>query len=188
MVHKIAKSLFIRGYDYEDLVQIGFESIIKCINKFDIESSNSFSSYVYNGIRQNYYYMIRTRVKDLDLISLDFKSEHEDELINRIKAQTDIEYELCRKEALYELYKAVETLNQKEKDIILYLLKDSKATVKAYSEKTAIGYTTCIKRRNKAFEKLRSKLSEALSEYTIYLYSDQTKTSKSNQTQSVKTK
>ena len=81
-VIKTARSIYIRSYDIEDLIQIGQVSIIKAVNMFDTDKSNGFTSYVTNAIMRTLYTLIRDNVKKASYCSLNSLNEEGFELID----------------------------------------------------------------------------------------------------------
>jgi len=132
-----ANNIYVNGYDKSDLIQMGYVSVLKAIDSFDI-SSDSFTAYVINSVKNNYYYLIRGKAKlnydtelDEEMVSDEFTED-----IAMIKLDTD------------ELKDALEKLSEEDKTLIDYLffkgyklrecskiLKTSKSTLSRRKER-----------------------------------------------------
>ena len=64
LTYKMSAEFFIRGYDREDLIQIGYISILKAIEQFDLSKGQNFTSYVQYSLRNNFYSMVRDKYKE----------------------------------------------------------------------------------------------------------------------------
>lgn len=113
LVISCANNVYICGYEKSDLIQIGYISILKAIDSFDI-SSDSFAAYVNNSVRNNFYYLIRGKAK------LNQNSELNEEILScealvntEDSAMSDIEAD--------ELMAALEKLSHDDRLLIDYL-------------------------------------------------------------------
>lgn len=155
---KSSKSIYIKGYDLEDIMQIGYMTVIKAINQFDLSQHKDFIPYVITAIKNNYSFEIRKRCRINQEESLNTEVCSETELIDNIIAADDTEAETIRKDNSVKLYDALNKLNLEEKELIDYVfLKEN--TLKSYSDKKCIKYMTCVKRKNRTLKKLFSLLS-----------------------------
>jgi RNA polymerase sporulation-specific sigma factor len=68
-IFKTARSFNIRSYDEYDLVQIGYISLIKAVDKYK-EGSNTFSSYVYQTIKNSIRCTARDNRKHQSTLSI----------------------------------------------------------------------------------------------------------------------
>jgi RNA polymerase sporulation-specific sigma factor len=66
-VIKTAMGIFISGMEMEDLIQEGYISIIRVIDKFDIGKNSCFTAYVKSAVINNYNYAIISKLRKLIL-------------------------------------------------------------------------------------------------------------------------
>lgn len=132
-----ANNIYISGYDKSDLIQIGYVSVLKAIDSYDI-SSDSFTAYVNNAVRNNFYYLIRGKAKLNYDTDLDEKFLSEDNTEDAAMACIDTD----------ELKDALDKLSDKDKTLIdclffkgynlkecAALLHTSKSTISRRKEK-----------------------------------------------------
>lgn len=148
LVISCANNTYISGYDKSDLIQIGYVSILKAIDSFDI-SSDSFTSYVSNSVKNNFYYLIRGKARLKYDVNLDEGILSEDNTEDMALSSIDTE----------ELKTALEKLSEKDKTLIDYLF------FKGYRlrECAAILHTsksTVSRRKEKILERLKVILKE----------------------------
>lgn len=154
-VIKTAKSIYIKGLDIQDLIQMGKISIIKAVNMFDVDKSNGFTSYVTNTIMRNFYTLIRDNVKKASYCSLNSLNKEGCELIDTLASDEDLEEDFSRKEEKRMLAKALNKLLDKEKEIICWFYFENR-TLQEYANFKGIAYRTAIDRKKRALIKLRS--------------------------------
>lgn len=76
LVENIARDVYIKGYDYEDILQEGFIGFLEAVKSFKKNSGTTFKEFAYFCIKKNIYDALRliTRKKrqaQLEAISLD---------------------------------------------------------------------------------------------------------------------
>ena len=140
--------IYINGWDKSDLIQIGYVSILKAIDSFDI-SSDSFTAYVNNSVRNNFYYLIRGKAKLKYDTALDEKFLSDDNTEDIAMASLDTE----------ELKDALDKLSDRDKTLIDYLF------FKGYKLKECAAIlntskSTISRRKEKILEKLKEILKE----------------------------
>ncbi|MCM8710698.1 sigma-70 family RNA polymerase sigma factor [Clostridium sp. SYSU_GA19001] len=152
---KLAKETYISGYDTEDLLQIGYTTLIKAIRKFDFSKNNNFTVYVTSAIKNNFYYEIRQKSRYNGAISLNKEIDEGIEFIENIVSDEDIEKDFLLKESIEELHAALKKLEPLERELIEHIYF-SNNTMKKFAELKAINYTTCTKLKEKALKKLKN--------------------------------
>lgn len=153
LVNKLSFKYFIKGYDSEDLKQIGFISLIKAINMYDINSSNSPVSYIKNTIEKNYFYEIRKNSKGNYIASLDKENDEGIRMIDLIQSTDNLEEDYILKNRRELLNKILGKLTCNERKLIQYAY--GKKGLKAYGEEIGESYYTVRKMRDKILNKLR---------------------------------
>lgn len=158
-VIKSALSTYIKGYDMEDLIQIGEMSIIKAVNMFDDLKSSSFITYVTNSIKQNFYNLIRKNIRSVSVCSLNSANKEGFEIIDSLVSEENIEDDFIKEEENMDLKRALSLLNEQDKEII-YCFYFQKKTLEQYRKEKGIGYRTAVDRKKRALGKLRKILKE----------------------------
>lgn len=155
-VIKKAKETYIRNCDMEDLIQLGNISVLKAIDKYDLEKGN-FVSYVTFAINNNFNYEIRKRGKERFEGSLNKVLEDGMEIFSMVSDNVDIEEDIIIKERRNYLKKTLMELSSEEKELIISIyFNDIK--VKDYADRKNIKYGTVLKRKRTALNKLKEKL------------------------------
>jgi len=138
--------------EYDDLIQDGYEIILKCLQDYDAKKDVHFLGYVKTMLR--YCYLNKHRQKQL--LSLnepvmggeigDFIPDDRDE-IGQI-----IEYE-----DRMNLYKGLNLLTDKQKQIIIDFYVH-KLSISQIAEKMDISYRTVVNIKSSAIKKLKSSM------------------------------
>lgn len=102
----------IPSYDYQDIVQHGYLTIIKCINMYK-KNNDSFNGYVINAIKNNYNALLRGNIKNYKEIPNDTLLD-----LERPGYEFTIEEQIIAYEEAEKLHKAINNLDTLEKIII----------------------------------------------------------------------
>ncbi len=157
-IYKSALSIYVAGYDHDDLMQIGYMTVMKAVDKYDITKSN-FIKYVTFAISNNFRCLIRDRAKENAYTSLDVELVEGFTLGNIIAdEEINIERDYIKEELGIEMREAVEGLPFKLQEVIKYVYIEEYGTLKEFSRATGINYNTVVKRKNLAFTKLQKVL------------------------------
>lgn len=156
---KQCKSIYLKDYSFDDLMQISYISLLNAIEKYDLSREN-FTSYAINSIKNNLNYLIRQKAKENYNISI-FKETGENiELIDTIEDDSSILHDIIANEDTINLYKSIDLLKPNEKTLIIEFFFKGK-TLKAVSNETGIKYITLAKKKERALKNLR-KIFKAL--------------------------
>jgi RNA polymerase sporulation-specific sigma factor len=158
LVIKMAASTYIAGYDFDDLKQIGYLSIMRAVKMIDMNRSTNFDSYIYQAVKRNFYYEIRRKVRDQYVTSLNKPGEEGGELGDVLSCSFDMEEDYVKRDELKRLIDTIDSLGDEERELILYLLKFHKGGLTRYSKDKSISYTTCINKRKSIFTKIKNRL------------------------------
>lgn len=155
---KLSKTIYINGYDMEDLIQIGCITLIKAIKKYDLSKVNKFVPYATCAIKNNYYYEIRQKSKCNGETSLNQELEDGLQIIDNISSEEDIEGSYIIKEEFVALKLAFSKLSNKDSEILSYVFMNNGKLVD-YAKAKNIKYITSVKRKNSALERLKKQLT-----------------------------
>lgn len=126
--------------DAEDLAADVFVKVFEKLDSFD-ESKASLSTWIYTITRNKLTDYFRTRKVFA-------------EIPETMEADSSVEDDVCNAEMLDNLAKALETLDERERDIIILRFYSGK-TLKEITAQMGISYAYGKVLQNKAFEKLR---------------------------------
>ncbi|RXM56728.1 sigma-70 family RNA polymerase sigma factor [Clostridium tetani] len=121
LIFKEASKYKIKCYDYEDLVQHGYLSVIKACNKYKGNGDN-FIPYCINAIKNNYKALLKGEIKH----HREIPDEYIDNKDDRDYLFT-LEDEIIAYEKTKELYKALDKLSSNERYIIGSFYMEDKA-------------------------------------------------------------
>lgn len=156
---KQASKVYLSGYSMEDLIQIGYLSILKSIYKYDLDKNTNFVSYVTNAIRNNYYYLIRKQARNNEIISLNEEApKSTNEIIELLEADVDVEEDILKLDEIYRLKQALNKISKEDREFILYVFSKNRGALKEYSKEKGINYNTCKAKKKKLLKKLKDML------------------------------
>jgi RNA polymerase sporulation-specific sigma factor len=109
-IYKTAKSFNIKNHDMNDMVQIGYTSLINAVNKYRTGSS-TFTTYAFNSIRNTFRYTARQNSKYQVELSLNTPinpyNDSITEFMDYIEAPENFEEDILRSENILEVRRAV---------------------------------------------------------------------------------
>ncbi|GAA0719931.1 sigma-70 family RNA polymerase sigma factor [Clostridium malenominatum] len=151
LILKESSKYIIKCYDYEDLVQHGYLSVIRAVNMFK-EEDKFFTPYCIRAIQLNYKALLKKEIKHHREIPDEFMQ------INKGYEFT-IEDEILAFERTKELYEAMDKLTEEEKMVIssFYINKSSLREIAATSDKS---YNNVRYLKDRAVRKLQKMLCE----------------------------
>lgn len=158
VVVKQAACTYISGYDMDDLIQIGYMSIMKAVTAFDFDKNTNFTGYVVNAIKNNFYYLIRGKMKINGEVSINKTTDTGCNLLDFLISDYDIEGEVLKEDEINRLLTLVKNLNEDERELINYVYLAEKGNLTKYAKERNINYSTCIKRRDRILKKLKENM------------------------------
>ena len=159
MVYWLAKKLKVHYGTYPDLIQEGMVSLINAVDRFDVERNNCFSTYAYYKIKGGMINFIQ-RVEAKAPIPVD----DETVFINEAPLAGSLSEHADRTEWTLDLEQAMNSLSQREADIVKALVIEGRAA-KEVAEEADLDISHIYRIRRKAIAKLRKwlKADEATS-------------------------
>ncbi len=155
LIYKTSHKVYIAGYEEEDLIQIGVESILKAVKKFDIEKSSNFTAYVKNAVENNYRFLIRGKVKGNYVKSLNEVQEDGFELEDHLPMDFNLENYVISNELKRKLRVAIGKLAPEEKEILYYAFYKEHGGLTEYAKLKGLEYSKAYKSKNSLINKLR---------------------------------
>lgn len=159
MVYWLAKKLKVHYGTYPDLIQEGMVSLISAVDRFDVERNNCFSTYAYYKIKGGMINFIQ-RVEAKAPVPVD----DETVFINEAPLAGSLSEHADRTEWTLDLEQAMNSLSQREADIVKALVIEGRAA-KDVAEEAELDISHIYRIRRKAIAKLRKwlKADEATS-------------------------
>lgn len=150
-VIKQASKYSIPSYDFEDLVQHGYLSIIKSIHLYNT-GRGSFTTYCTNAVINNFKALLKRQIKH-------YREIQDENAINLETYDFTLENEVIAYEEVAKVKKALDNLQGTEKRIIesVYI---KGTTLKKAAADCGINYRKAIKVRREALRKLRNYLNK----------------------------
>ncbi|MCR1175587.1 sigma-70 family RNA polymerase sigma factor [Clostridium botulinum] len=147
LILKEASKWHIKCYDYEDLVQHGYLSVIKAVNMYNGEDKK-FKFYCIKSIKQNYKALLKGEIKhhrevpnDKDIYPYEFT----------------LEDEVLAYEKTKEIYKALDNLNKEERAVIEGFYFKNK-TIENVAKENNKSYNNIRYEKDKIIKKLQNSL------------------------------
>ncbi|GAA0718972.1 sigma-70 family RNA polymerase sigma factor [Clostridium malenominatum] len=155
LILKESSKYIIKCYDYEDLVQHGYLSVIKAINMFKGESEG-FTPYCIKAIQLNYKALLKGQIKHHREIPDEFTED-------KRGYRFTLEDEILAFEKTEELYSALDKLSPEERDTInsFYIKEKSLDEIAATTNKT---YNNVRYLKSKAVKKLQKILCKHINQ------------------------
>lgn len=151
---KTCRRIYIRGYELEDLIQVSKLSVIKAISKYKINKKDAFTTYAVNAVKMNLYRLIKYKVNSISECSLNTVNKRGYEIIETLTSKDNIENKIIEKEERLSLYKGINRLSKKEKEVITWFYFKNR-TLEEYARENGICYRAAVERKRRAICNLR---------------------------------
>ncbi len=152
---KWSKRIYIKGYDEEDLIQLGYLVIMESLKTFDTTKGN-FTKYITKIIDNKYKNLISKFENKTYEASLNYIINSTEESYEAYIAEDfSIEDDYIKEEELKELRIALDKLSPLLYDIIEHVYIKRQGTLKQYGEDKNIPYSTLKLWHKEALKKLR---------------------------------
>lgn len=163
LIIKESKGIFLKEKTFEDLIQIGIVSLLKGIEKFDINRDfSSFSSYILWSIKNGYRYLCRSEIRYNSELSINKTTDDGFEFADGLLDSTvNIEKNFINELVFENLYLSLEALDKDERELIeLLYLKYEKPNLSRYAKENNKDYYYCSCLKKRALTKLKGSLME----------------------------
>ncbi len=148
LILKLASKYRIPSYEFEDVVQYGYLTLIKAIKMYKLES-NSFNGYVIRAIRNNILDLFKKNVKLYNEIN-------DDRVLNIcIDKELTVEEHILAGEEIKRLYKVLDKLSEDEKKIINDYYFNNK-TLKTIACENNLNYKKIVKDKKRVLERMKN--------------------------------
>jgi len=147
------KRYYFNGREFEDLLQEGYEVILKGIDDFDPKRGVNFPGYIKTILKFHYLNKLK---KQSYAISLDHPVGEEENMTlkDTLESEVNIEEDFIDKEVNHQLYDALDNLTDRQRQVILLFYVEN-LSVSQIADNLGIAYRTAINIKVQAIEKLR---------------------------------
>ncbi|AWI04556.1 sigma-70 family RNA polymerase sigma factor [Clostridium drakei] len=157
-MYKTASSIYINGYEVEDLLQIEATALINAIFKYNCEYTNAFTTYattaIKNALNNELRSYLNKRNGEKFEFSLNNTMDEDTEFMDMLLSDDNVEEDILLKEDIRTLRKALKSLPDNFREIICWHYFKEKS-LKEYAEFKNIKYSTAKKRHARALKKLK---------------------------------
>lgn len=156
-IFKTARKFNIKNYDIYDLEQIGYMAVINALAKYKTGSC-TFSTYVYESIKNAFRYTARQNSKHEKNVSLNSVVDPfnmSTEYINCINSSENLEEDILNSQEALEMRRAVSNLPPHEMELVLMIYYKG-LSLKDYAAKKGITYYQASKKKELVLNKLQS--------------------------------
>lgn len=168
VIYEINKKFNNVEYDKEDLISIGIIGLIKAINTFNIEKGYKFSTYATKCIDNEILIVLKRNKKNKNTQSIESTISIDNNgnkltLENIISDDIDIINKYEDKEEKEIINKIIETLPEKDKEIIILAFgfyDNKKYTQKEIATKLNVSQSSTCRLINKIILKIKKQLNE----------------------------
>ncbi|MBE6066101.1 MAG: sigma-70 family RNA polymerase sigma factor [Clostridium lundense] len=150
---KQAHLTYVKGRAMEDLIQIGYISLLKAVKMYKPLNKN-FNYYALASIKRNFYYLIRQEARYNGEYSMEFETCDGLTLGDGIEDKFNLEEDYIKKETRQQLREGLKLLNKDEKELINWVYLQKK-NLKEYAKINGITYNQARYRMKKVLQKLK---------------------------------
>lgn len=155
LIKKCVKFYIRDFFHYEDAMQEGYLTILKCIQRYDAASKSEFPAYVKTAMIHN---MRDYGKKIVNCLSLDEPiTETGGTLMETLKSEVNIEGDEIKSEEIAAMLKAFEGLTIKQREII-EIVYFNNVSMRDLCRNRRCHYMTIVKLKERALDKLRRDL------------------------------
>lgn len=152
-------SLYVKNSsDFDDVMQEGRITILKCIKNYDVNSNVPFEAYVKRAVLNSIREYAR-KIKEHISLDEDLTEDGED-LYKIIPSEVDIENERIKREDIKRLYNAINNLSPKQREVILEHFFNGKSMVEIANNRRC-HYMSVVRLKDRAIEKLKREFNKA---------------------------
>lgn len=138
--------------EFDELLQEGRLEVLQCIEDYDVNRETYFIGYVQAMLR--FLYLNKHKIKRIGSLNIKVGEDEDDELINLIADDVDIQDLIIEEEIRMELYRALDKLTKRQKEVIYYFYF-RQMPINDIANLLKISYRTVVNIKVQGLEKLR---------------------------------
>ena len=156
LLYKYSLKYFIKGYDREDLEQIGWIEFLKAVDRYNKDFGIDFVAYVTILLRNRYISLLNKKELTIKLSSLDAPIGEDITLKDTLEDNFSMEKDLEEKEEIRFLREAINFLEEEEREFIIYIHKERGNMQKYYEKhKEEMSFSAVRYKKKKILKKLQ---------------------------------
>ena len=156
LIYKYSTKYFIKGYDREDLEQIGWIEFINGVKKYDGSFGIDFVAFITILLRNKYGSMLKRKELTMKFSSLDTPIGEEITMKDTLEDSFSMEKDFENREEIEALIEAVSALEDEEREFILYINEERGNMQKYYeAHKNEMTFNAVRYKKKKIMDKLQ---------------------------------
>ncbi|MCX0379268.1 sigma-70 family RNA polymerase sigma factor [Clostridium perfringens] len=163
LIYKYSTKYFIKGYDREDLEQIGWIEFINGVKKYDGSFGIDFVAFITILLRNKYGSMLKRKELTMKFSSLDTPIGEEITMKDTLEDSFSMEKDFENREEIEALIEAVSALEDEEREFILYINEERGNMQKYYeAHKNEMTFNAVRYKKKKIMDKLQRGLKKSV--------------------------
>ena len=156
LIYKYSTKYFIKGYDREDLEQIGWIEFINAVKKYDGSFGIDFVAFITILLRNKYGSMLKRKELTMKFSSLDTPIGEDITMKDTLEDSFSMEKDFENREEIEALIEAVSALEDEEREFILYINEERGNMQKYYeAHKNEMTFNAVRYKKKKIMDKLQ---------------------------------
>ena len=156
LIYKYSTKYFIKGYDREDLEQIGWIEFINGVKKYDGSFGIDFVAFITILLRNKYGSMLKRKEFTMKFSSLDTPIGEDITMKDTLEDSFSMEKDFENREEIEALIEAVSALEDEEREFILYINEERGNMQKYYeAHKNEMTFNAVRYKKKKIMDKLQ---------------------------------
>ncbi|MDM0465200.1 sigma-70 family RNA polymerase sigma factor [Clostridium perfringens] len=156
LIYKYSTKYFIKGYDREDLEQIGWIEFINGVKKYDGSFGIDFVAFITILLRNKYGSMLKRKELTMKFSSLDTPIGEDITMKDTLEDSFSMEKDFENREEIEALIEAVSALEDEEREFILYINEERGNMQKYYeAHKNEMTFNAVRYKKKKIMDKLQ---------------------------------
>lgn len=156
LIYKYSTKYFIKGYDREDLEQIGWIEFMNGVKKYDGSFGIDFVAFITILLRNKYGCMLKRKEVDMKFSSLDTPIGEDITMKDTLEDDFSMEKDFEHREEMEALLNAISNLDDEEREFILYINEERGNMQKYYeAHKNEMTFNAVRYKKKKIMDKLQ---------------------------------
>ncbi|MFH5916762.1 sigma-70 family RNA polymerase sigma factor [Clostridium perfringens] len=161
LIYKYSTKYFIKGYDREDLEQIGWIEFMNGVKKYDGSFGIDFVAFITILLRNKYGCMLKRKEIDMKFSSLDTLIGEDITMKDTLEDDFSMENDFEHREEMEALLNAISNLEDEEREFILYINEERGNMQKYYEEhKNEMTFNAVRYKKKKIMDKIQKALKK----------------------------
>ncbi|AMN35241.1 sigma-70 family RNA polymerase sigma factor [Clostridium perfringens] len=161
LIYKYSTKYFIKGYDREDLEQIGWIEFMNGVKKYDGSFGIDFVAFITILLRNKYGCMLKRKEIDMKFSSLDTPIGEDITMKDTLEDDFSMENDFEHREEMEALLNAISNLDDEEREFILYINEERGNMQKYYEEhKSEMTFNAVRYKKKKIMDKIQKALKK----------------------------